>query len=174
MHFRILILGLGNDILTDDAVGLVAARRLGVLLADEPGIEVRETMEMGLALLDYMTGYDAVLLLDAIRTGRHEPGTVMELDPEGLHALRGPMPHFLGVGETLALGRELGLPMPDSVKILAMEVEDPFTLGTELTTAVREALPEMVRRAERQATTWALEVASVEATPELIAADWEV
>ena len=81
---RILLLGLGNDILTDDAVGL---------------------------------------------------HVVHELQRE-----------LVGVGETLALGRQLGLPMPEQVTIFAIEVEDPFTLGTTLTPALQAALPGIVDR----------------------------
>jgi hypothetical protein len=52
----------------------------------------------------------------------------------------------VGVGETLALGRQLGLAMPEQVKIFAIEVEDPFTLGTDLTPALQSALPGIVER----------------------------
>ena len=156
MHHRTLILGLGNDILTDDAVGLVAARQLAVRFAEDPFVHVRETMEMGLALLDYIVGYDRVILLDAIRTGRAVPGSIHKLDDEELQSIQGPTPHFLGVGETLALGRQLGLAMPERVTILAVEIEDPFTLGTEMTSAVREAVPELVRCAAAMAVRMAM------------------
>lgn len=145
----VLLLGLGNDILTDDAVGLLVARQLRRELGHHPAIEVRETTEMGLALLDFMTGYDAVVLVDAIQTGQAPPGFLHELEPTGLTRLTGRTPHFLGVGETLALGSELGLPMPRRVKILAVEVADPYTLGTALTPALQTALPEAVNRARR-------------------------
>jgi Ni,Fe-hydrogenase maturation factor len=58
-------------------------------------------------------------------------------------------PHFLGIGETLALGKELGLSVPSEVKIFAIEVEDPFTVGTRLTPAVAAALPGIVERVAR-------------------------
>ena len=140
----ILLLGLGNDILTDDAAGLVMVRQLAKDLAGRPEIEVKETMEMGLALLDFMVGYPAVAIVDSIQTGRTPPGTLHVVDPAGLKSLTGRTPHFLGVGETLALGRQLGLAMPAQVRIYAIEVEDPFTLGTELTPALRRAWPTLV------------------------------
>jgi hydrogenase maturation protease len=96
-----------------------------------------------------MVGYRAVVIVDAIQTGRVPPGTAHELDAAELRQFTGRTPHFLGVGETLALGRRLGLPMPDLVKILAIEVEDPFTLGTELTPTLRQAIPGLVDRLSR-------------------------
>ena len=122
---RTLLLGLGNDILTDDGVGLYVVRQLRATLAGCPAIDVRETMEMGLALLDFISGYETVVLVDSIQTGRVAPGVVHELDAAALRQLTGRTPHFVGIGETLALGRHLGLPMPQQVRIFAIEVADP-------------------------------------------------
>jgi hydrogenase maturation protease len=142
----VLLLGLGNDILTDDAVGLQVAHELQRELAGHPAIDVRETMEMGLALLDFITGYSVVVIVDSIQTGKAAPGSLHELDAGALQQLTGRTPHFVGVSETLALGRHLGLAMPEQVKIFAIEVEDPFTLGTALTPALQAALPGIVDR----------------------------
>lgn len=143
---RTLLLGLGNDILTDDAVGLLVARQLQCEFANQPSIDVRETTEMGLALLDFITGYSAVMIVDSIQTGRAEPGFVHELDVASLKQLTRRTPHFVGVGETLVLGRQLGLLMPETVRIFAVEVEDPFTLGTRMTPALEAAVPGIVAR----------------------------
>src|SRR5512136_1017150 len=143
---RLLVLGLGNDILTDDAIGLHVVRRLQGQLAGYPAIDIRETTEMGLALLDFITGYRAVVIVDSIQTGKANPGFLHELDASALHELTGRTPHFVGVSETLAMGRQLGLAMPEQVKIFAIEVEDPFTVGTALTPALQAALPGIVGR----------------------------
>jgi hydrogenase maturation protease len=143
---RTLVLGLGNDILTDDAVGLLAARRLQAELAGQPDVDIQETTEMGLALLDFFTGYSRVFLVDSIQTGQAPPGFIHELDAASLKQLTGRTPHFLGVGETLSLGHQLGLPMPDRVTIFAIEVSDPFTLSTQMTPLIEAALPRVVER----------------------------
>jgi hydrogenase maturation protease len=143
---RILVLGLGNDILTDDAIGLNVVRQLRESLSGDDRIDVRETMEMGLALLDFIVGYRAVVIVDSIQTGKSLAGTIHEVDVAGMKQLTGRTPHFLGIGETLALGRQLGLAMPQEVRILAVEVEDPFTLGTEMTPALQRALPNVLMR----------------------------
>jgi hydrogenase maturation protease len=142
----LLVLGLGNDILTDDAVGLLVVRELRHKLAGHLSIDIRETTEMGLALLDFITGYRVVVIVDSIQTGKASPGFLHQLDASALHELTGRTPHFVGVSETLALGRQLGLAMPEQVTIFAIEVEDPFTLGTALTPALQSALPGIVQR----------------------------
>lgn len=147
----VLVLGLGNDILTDDAVGLHVARAVRERLAGEPNIEVKSTTEMGLALLDEIAGRESVVLVDAVQTGGTAAGHIHELGPEDLGQVLRTVPHFLGVGETLTLGRMLGLPMPRQVRIFAVEVKDPFTLGTAMTPAVAHAVTAAADRVTVQA-----------------------
>ena len=78
-------------------------------LAGHPAVDVRETMEMGLALLDFITGYSVVVIVDSIQTGKAAPGALHELDAGALQQLTGRTPHFVGVSETLALGRQSGV-----------------------------------------------------------------
>jgi hydrogenase maturation protease len=148
---KVLVLGLGNDILTDDAVGLHIVQAVGERLAGEPEIEVKGTTEMGLALLDEIANRESVVLVDSVQTGAAPPGHIHELGPEALSGVLTTAPHFLGVGETLALGKMLGLTMPRAVRIFAIEVADPYTLGTKMTPAVERAVAEAVDRVAGQA-----------------------
>jgi hydrogenase maturation protease len=141
---KILLLGLGNDILSDDAVGLSIAREIRRRLSDSEGIEVRESSEMGLSLLDEIAGFDDLVLVDAIQTGQAPPGFVHQLDGDDLRVLPGGSPHFVGVGEMLALGRRLGLPVPRRVQVFAVEVKDPFTVGESMTSPLLRAFPAVV------------------------------
>jgi hydrogenase maturation protease len=161
MPAPVLVLGLGNDILSDDAAGLLVAAAVRERLAGEPDIEVRATTEMGLALLDEIAGREAVVLVDSVQTGRAPPGHLHEFGPEELSTVLTTSPHFLGVGETLALGNLLGLPMPRQVRIFAIEVNDPFTLGTDLTPAVEQAVAAAVERVAAQASEYAAITAPV-------------
>src|ERR1035438_10422168 len=94
---RLLLLGLGNDILTDDAVGLHVVHALQRELAGHPAIDFRETTERGLALLHFITGYRTVAIVDSIQTGKAAPGFLHELDATALTQLTGRTPHFVGV-----------------------------------------------------------------------------
>ncbi len=143
---RLLVLGLGNDILTDDAVGLLVARAVAARLGGDAAVAVRETTEMGLALLDEIADFDALILVDAVQTGRVPPGHIHECDIADLPQVTATSPHFIGVGETLGFGRRLGLAMPGRVRVIAIEVADPFTLGTEPTERVRKAVALAVER----------------------------
>lgn len=144
---RLLLLGLGNDLLSDDAIGLRVAAGAREPLRGQPNVTIIESAEMGLGLLDLMTGFDDLVLLDAVQTGRAVPGFVHELDGSELQDLAIASPHFLGLGETLGLGRRLSLAVPDRVKILAIEVQDPYTVSVRLSPALAAALPALTDRA---------------------------
>ena len=144
---RILVLGLGNDLLADDAIGHLAVAELGPRLAGRADVEA--TALHGLALLDVLAGYDAAVVLDAACTGAHPVGTVHEIAPGTLARVQNPSPHFAGFPEMLDLADRLGLHFPRKMRIIAVEVLDPFTIGGAMTPAVRDALPELCERTER-------------------------
>jgi hydrogenase maturation protease len=143
---RILVLGLGNDLLADDAVGSLAVQAL------EPRLRGRAEVEAsalhGLALLDVLDGYDAAVIVDAACTGRHPVGTVHEIDPASLERVESPSPHFAGLPEMMDLAQHLGVHFPRTLRILAVEVKDPYTVGGPITPEVEAALPELCTRVE--------------------------
>jgi hydrogenase maturation protease len=143
---RALVLGLGNDLLCDDAVGLRAVQTLKPWLAGADDVDIVESCEMGLALLDFMVGYRQLVVVDAVQTGRAPPGFIHELGLEDLKRLPQMSPHFLGLGEILALGRLLGLTVPEQVRVFAVEAGDPFTLSLQMTAPVEQALPAVTDR----------------------------
>jgi hydrogenase maturation protease len=150
----ILLLGLGNDIISDDAIGLVVVRAVRERLNEPSPVEIVDCCEMGLSLLDYITGHRDLLVVDSVQTGKNAPGYIHEVGEADLKMLPGMSPHFLGVGEILVLGRTLGLPMPTRVKIFAVEVADTQTLCESLTPQLQTALPAIVERVMRLLEEW--------------------
>ena len=138
------IIGIGNPLRGDDAVGLVAARRIRerldhrtqVFEADRPGVEILELMQ----------GARAVILIDAARSGR-TPGTIHRFD-----ASVGPISpmvlahssHALGAGDALELARALGI-LPPIVIVFGIEAHDT-ECGPPLSLPVTRALDEVVER----------------------------
>jgi hydrogenase maturation protease len=145
---KTLILGLGNDLLGDDAVGILAARELAVRLEGRTDVDVVESPLHGVALLEHFIGYDRAIIIDAIRTGTRPPGSIIEIDPDDLKPAKSASPHYAGIPELFAIAKELELEFPKEVRIIAIEVEDPYTIGGEMTEKVRLALPELLRRVE--------------------------
>ena len=149
---RILVLGLGNDILGDDAVGLLAARRLRALLPET--VDVVESGGGGLDLLDALEGYDRALLLDAILTGKHPPGTILEFSAEDFKKDDPPSPHYAGLPTVIQLAESLGIRFPTIFQIVAIEVENPYEVLEGLSQSVETALPAIVERVRSIAKGW--------------------
>ncbi len=142
---KVLVLGLGNDLMADDAVGLLASRRLRTML--DGRADVRESSLHGLALLESFLDYDCAVIIDAMQTGRYPPGTIVELGPDDLRPIDVPSPHFAGLPELMELARALELSFPSRIRILAVEVLDTIGVGGPMTAAVREAIAEVCERA---------------------------
>ncbi len=143
---------MGNDLLADDAVGILAARELRQRLGTRA--DVIDTSISGLALLEVLTGYDQAIIIDAICTGRDAPGTISQLDPTALAPVAAPSPHYAGLPEMFEIARQLDLEFPQEIVIYAVEVEDPLTIDGPMTPAVKQALPELIRKVEEQVEQW--------------------
>jgi hydrogenase maturation protease len=158
MTAPVLVLGLGNELLKDDAVGLRVAERLQGIFPAE--VEVRSTSLFGLALLDELIGREKVLLIDSYVPEEFIGSEIQERNFAEVGEPRGPCPHFVGLGEVREVMRELGLGFPREVRILAIPVSDPITFSTEMTPAVAARVDEAAARACQIVEAWLPQSAS--------------
>jgi hydrogenase maturation protease len=133
------VLCLGNELLADDCLGYIVADRLRPFAS--PQAEIVSTSESGFHLLDYLLGVHRLIVLDTIQTGAATPGTIYQFRENDLQSVPGGSPHYIGLFETLALARLLGLPVAEEISILAVETADCLTVGGELHPEVRAAIP---------------------------------
>jgi len=134
-----LILGIGNPILTDDAVGIKIARKLK---EESPQSEVVETSEAGIALLDFILGYDKVIIIDSIKTEQGKPGEVYKFDLEDFRpAMDFASSHGISIATALELGRMMGYRMPKRVSLYAVEIKDNVTFSENCTPEVEKRVP---------------------------------
>lgn len=149
-----MIVGLGNPLLTDDAVGVRAAEILADRLAGAP-VDVLQSSWGGMRFIDLLAGYDRAIIVDAIEWQRGPPGTVYRLmTDEAIPTARAVSYHDLSLGNALALGRTLGIPLPVEIVFFAVEALETRLFGEDLTPAVQAALPDLVRRVEAQLMQW--------------------
>jgi hydrogenase maturation protease len=143
---KILILGLGNPLVTDDSVGLRVAAEVKALVADRPGVEVGEDYWGGLRLMERMVGFEAAIVIDAICTGA-PPGTIHRLGVHSIPTQRSASSHDVNLPTALALGRHAGVALPCDEKILLVGIEaaDILSFGEQCTPAVQAAIAPAVR-----------------------------
>jgi hydrogenase maturation protease len=136
----LLVLCLGNDILTDDAFGSVVAKRLS---RNDFGasVEVIFAASAGFGLLDLLKDREAILIVDAIITGKADPGTV-HFFPAGILTPSYNLinSHQINLPTALELGKQLGMAMPSDIQVIAVEAQDVETIGEQMTPPVEEAV----------------------------------
>ena len=141
----LLVLGLGNLLLEDDAVGLELLARVRARSRD-PRVEFVDGGTQGIALGAHFAGRRAALLLDAVRLGA-APGTVHRLrEPASAAPPRGDSAHGANAGELLATVTLVG-DLPPFVEVLGIEPGSTRT-GIGLSPNVRRALRAAVAAAE--------------------------
>ncbi len=145
---KTVILGLGNPILTDDAVGIKIAQKLK---EENPKLEVIETSETGIALLDLITDYDKLIIIDSIKNEPEKPGELYKLGLEDLKPAKDfPSSHGIGIATAFELGKGLGYKMPKFVSIYAVGVKDNTTFGEKCTKEVEQRMPSIVKQIMRK------------------------
>jgi hydrogenase maturation protease len=145
---RTLVLGMGNPILGDDAVGILLARDLHARIGEMPGVDfVEECCVGGLNLLDQVAGYERLIVIDSIKTQGGHPGTWYRFDASSLREtmnLRNV--HDTNFATALELGRIIGMVVPDDAEnhIFAVEIAVNDTFAEELSRPLADAYPELV------------------------------
>ncbi len=138
---RTLVLGLGNEILSDDGVGIQAARRVRELAGDR--VNVAEACVATIDLLWLMSGYDRVVIIDSFLSPDLPPGTAVRVVPDDLPEGFGYRSfHSLTFREIVDIGNWLGLPFPGHITIHGLSVSDTSTFGQTFSPEVAEVWEE--------------------------------
>ena len=146
MSGRTILIGVGNEFRTDDALGILVARE--IRRRNFPGVTVVERSGEGTALMETWEGADLVIIVDAICSG-NSPGDVHRLD-----AAHDPIPkgffhyssHAFGVAEAVAMARELNV-LPQRAIIYGIEGKE-FSEGVGLSDQVVKNIPHLIAMIE--------------------------
>lgn len=147
-----LLIGLGNPILGDDAVGWRVLEDVEGQLKKRPlgnGLKVEfEYLSLGgLALMERMEGYRDVILIDSILTGKHPLGTIYSLPLSRLPNFssgHSTAVHDTSLQTALEVGCKMGLELPEDVWVVAVEAEQVYVFSDQLSKPIKRAVPKVV------------------------------
>jgi hydrogenase maturation protease len=142
-----LILGLGNELLSDDGFGPAVAEACRARFGGRPATAIETAAAAGFNLLALLEGCERALIIDVVQTGKHAPGTLLEWPLEAASAgrtLGGS--HQMDLLTTLELGRRVGQYLPRSIRLLVVEGKDLATIREGMTPEVAAAVPQAVER----------------------------
>jgi len=147
-----VVIGVGNTILSDDGVGVHAARLLQADPRVPAGVTILDGGTIGLELVPYVSDASRVLLLDAMNSGK-APGTLARMTGRDLLGSTGGWSaHQLGVADLIAA---LTLVSTGPQHIVVLGVQPAITdWGTSLSPEVKSALLPLVDAALEQLRLW--------------------
>jgi hydrogenase maturation protease len=134
---KTLLLGMGNPILCDDAVGVRLARDFKGRLTHVRDLDViEECCVGGLNLLDLFEGYQRIIVLDSILTADGIPGEWTRFTAAALReTLHLTNIHDVNFATALELGNRMGtaLPQLDDIHIFAVQAKDTQLFSESMT-----------------------------------------
>lgn len=154
---KTIVVGLGNPILGDDAVGWKAAE-LVRMDAAKLGAEVKTLSLGGLRLMEELIGYDRAVIIDAVCYDNLPLGSVRTFP---LESLENPFAGHLGsthetnLQSALEMGRLLGQHLPGEVMVVAISTAPSIDFSETLSPAAAGALPAALQKVLELLSAWA-------------------
>jgi hydrogenase maturation protease len=140
---NILVLGIGNVLLTDEGIGVRALNELQRRYTFPENVELLDGGTAGIELLRHIRNRDYLIIIDAMKFDQ-EPGTVSRVEGEDVPAAFRTRisPHQLGLSDLLAAAM-LTDELPKKLVLFGVEPEN-LDIGLDLTDTVEASLEELM------------------------------
>lgn len=149
----ILVLGLGNSLMNDDAFGGAVVARLQKGYSFSEGVRVVDGGTLGLDLLPFLEGVERLLIVDAVAMGA-SPGAVFRLEGEEVpRAFSGKLSvHQMGLQDLLAVA-ELQGNLPPTLVFRGVQ-PGSIDMGMRMSPPVVAALDQVVSEVVSDLAAW--------------------
>jgi hydrogenase maturation protease len=135
---KCLVLGFGSDALSDDGIPIRLVQDLNVL-ESLSSITFETSPVGGLELLELLEGFDTAVLIDTQLTSRRKPGEIHEFTPANFEeTFHLSSQHDVTFHEAIRFAKEMGIPMPEDIRIIAIEVVENKKLSFEFSGEIQE------------------------------------
>ena len=153
----ILVLGLGNTIMTDDGFGVRVVEALSSRYRFLGEVRLLDGGTLGLDLLPHLEEVERLLIVDSLEM-HAAPGTTFRLEGEDVpRAFASKLSvHQMGVQDLLAVSELMGH-LPQELVVWGVQPES-IAMGTELTPTVAAAVDPVVEGVVRELRRWGVAV----------------
>ena len=140
---KILVLGIGNVLLTDEGIGVRALNELERRYTFPANVELLDGGTAGIELLRHIRKRDYLIIIDAMKCNQ-EPGTVVRVEGNDVPAAFRTRisPHQLGLSDLLAAAM-LTDELPKKLVLFGVEPES-IDIGLDLTDTVEESVDKLI------------------------------
>jgi len=139
---NILVLGIGNVLLTDEGIGVRALKEIERRYTFPANVELLDGGTSGIELLRHIRNRDCLIIIDAMKCGQ-APGTVVRVEGNDVPAafLTRISPHQLGLSDLLAAAM-LTDELPKNLVLYGVEPES-IDIGLDLTETVEASVEKL-------------------------------
>lgn len=139
----ILVLGIGNVLLTDEGIGVRALKEIERRYSFSDDVELLDGGTAGIELLRHIRHRKHLIIIDAM-TFDQKPGTVMRVEGEDVPAAFRTRisPHQLGLSDLLAAAM-LTDELPENLVLFGVEPES-IDIGLDLTDTVEASVDKLI------------------------------
>lgn len=140
---RIVVLGIGNILLSDEGVGVRVVEKLAAEYVVPPEVEIIDGGTCGMEMLDQLEDLDGLIVIDCVRHGQ-PPATPVLLkgDKVPVFFKTKLSPHQISLSDVLA-SLELTDTAPKTTVIIGIQPAS-MSLGMDLTPEVAARVPELL------------------------------
>jgi len=138
---NVLVLGLGNILLSDEGVGVKAIEELQSRYDCSHGIEIVDGGTIGLELLPYFEGRSHILIIDAVKSDE-KPGTIVRIEDPPAYFRNRTSPHQIGLADVMGVAAITGI-LPQNITLFGIEPKQIST-GLDLSAEVAQNLSRLV------------------------------
>jgi hydrogenase maturation protease len=137
----VLVLGIGNILLSDEGVGVKAVEELQSRYNCPDSVEIVDGGTVGFELLPYFENRSHILIIDAVKTG-NKPGTIVRIDDPPAFFQKKVSPHQIGLADVMGIA-VITDNMPQHIALFGIEPKELST-GLELSPEVAKNLRQLV------------------------------
>jgi hydrogenase maturation protease len=147
-----LVLGVGNVLMGDDGVGVRAVEAFEARYKLGEGVEVLDGGTGGLALLEFIQGFESVIVIDAIASNA-APGSIEQYTDEELKTARQltrPSAHQIGLYELIETARFGGnAPSVTLIGVVPERVEAGAPLSNKIADRIEQVADRVAAELKR-------------------------
>ena len=167
----ILVLGIGNLVMSDDGIGVRVIQQLSACFRFPDGVALLDGGTLGLDLLPQLDGVERLLVVDAVDIGK-TPGTLTRLSGDDVPiALETKVsPHQMGLKDLLAVAMLQGF-APLEMVLWGVQPE-MIEMGTDLSPAVAGILDTLVKNVLLELESWGIRADAQPGASKLLKADF--
>lgn len=137
----VLVLGIGNLLLSDEGAGVKAVEELQNRYDCSDAVEIVDGGTSGSELLSYFDDRSHILIIDAVKTG-NQPGTIVRVDDPPAFFQKKISPHQIGLADVLGLAA-ITDNLPRNITLFGIEPKQLST-GLDLSPEVARNLSRLV------------------------------